>query len=51
MTVSSRHDSDTTHMECQQYSCLNKACIITILVYMPTWMGEISKGFTPEEES
>lgn len=35
-------DMTVIHTESQQYSCLNKAFLVTILVYMPTRMGDIS---------
>lgn len=41
-------DGEAAHMEFQQYGGLNETWIMTTSVAMPTWMGEVSQGLTPQ---
>lgn len=45
---SRKPDGEVAHVEFQQYGSLNETGIMSTSIAMPTWMGEISQGLTPQ---
>lgn len=44
--VASIYDREATLMKHQKYGHLKETCMVTVLVDMSMWVGEISQGLT-----